>query len=455
MTIETVNPATGKIIKVYTEMPDNEVVNIIDSTHQAFLKWRELDFSKRASPMYKLAEILRQGKIEYATLMANEMGKPLAQGIAEIEKCATVCEHYAKNAMDYLKPGTIKTEMSKSYVTYQPLGVIFAIMPWNFPFWQVFRFAAPTIMAGNSALLKHAPICTGTALVIEKIFHDAGFLENLFRTLIISENSAKDVIANPKVMAVTLTGSTRAGKTVGAEAAKELKKSVLELGGSDPYIILEDADLDEAAEACVISRMNNAGQSCIAAKRLITVDAIQQKFVNLLLEKLKRYKIGDPLDEIYNCGPLARQDIRDRVHKQVQNSIDKGAKLILGGTIPSQDGFYYPPTIIMNVKKGMPAYDEEIFGPVLTIINAKDEKEAITIANDTAYGLGAAIFTRNIHRGEKIAADKIQAGTCAINTFVASDPRLPFGGIKDSGYGRELSAEGIRAFVNIKTINIK
>ncbi len=455
MTIETVNPATGKSIKMYTEMSDKEVVNIIDASHTAFLKWRELDFSQRASPMYKLAEILRHGKKEFATLMANEMGKPLAQGQAEIEKCATVCEHYAKNAADYLKPRIIKTEMSKSYVTYQPMGVIFAIMPWNFPFWQVFRFVAPTIMAGNSAILKHAPISTGTALAIENMFVDAGFLDNLFRTLIISDANAGKVISNTKVMAVTLTGSTRAGKIVGAEAAKELKKSVLELGGSDPYLILEDADLEVAAEACVTSRMNNTGQSCIAAKRLITVNSIQQAFLNLLQEKIKRYKIGNPLDEKINCGPLARRDIRDKVHEQVQNSIDKGAKLIIGGTIPSQDGFYYPPTIIMNVKKGMPAYDEEIFGPVLALINAKDEQEAITIANDTAYGLGAAIFTKDIQRGEKIAAEIIQSGTCVINTFVASDPRLPFGGIKNSGYGRELSAEGIRSFVNVKTINIK
>jgi len=455
MAIETVNPATGKIIQKYTEMTDREVAEIIDSTHADFLKWREFDFDKRATCMLKLADILKQRKDEYAILMANEMGKPLSQGKAEVEKCAITCEHYAKNAAAYLEPRMIKTEMSKSYVTYQPLGIVFAIMPWNFPFWQVFRFAAPTIMAGNGALLKHAPISTGTALAIEKIFRDAGFLENLFRTLIISEDDASIVIAHPKVKAVTLTGSTRAGKSVGSEAAKELKKTVLELGGCDPYIILEDADLELATEACVISRMNNAGQSCIAAKRLIVVGSIQEKFLNLIQEKIKKYTIGNPLDEKINCGPMARRDLRDKVHEQVQISIEQGAKLITGGKVPAQDGFYYPPTIIVNVKKGMPAYDEEIFGPVIAIINAKDEEQAITIANDTSYGLGAAIFTKDIKRGEKIAAERIQSGTCAINTFVASDPRLPFGGIKNSGYGRELSAEGIRSFVNVKTINIK
>lgn len=455
MAIETVNPATGKVIQRYQEMSDSEVEKIIHDSHAAYLKWREFDFSKRAIVMKKIAELLRQRKKEYSILIATEMGKPLLQGEAEIEKCALVCEHYAEHAATYLQARNIETEMSKSYVTYQPLGVIFAIMPWNFPFWQVFRFAAPNVMAGNAVILKHAPISTGTAIAIEKLFADAGCVEHLFRSLIIADDNASKVIENANITAVTLTGSPRAGKIVGAEAAKVLKKSVLELGGSDPYIILEDADLEIAAEACVTSRMNNAGQVCIAAKRIIVVNSIHQPLLALIQEKLKRYKMGNPQDKDTTLGPLARKDIRDKVHEQVSQCVAKGAELIMGGKIPDENGFYYPPTLLNNIKRDMPAYNEEIFGPVISIIHAANEDEAITMANDSQYGLAAAIFSKNIKHAEEIAVKRIQTGTCAINTFVASDPRLPFGGIKSSGYGRELSAEGIRSFVNTKTINIK
>jgi succinate-semialdehyde dehydrogenase/glutarate-semialdehyde dehydrogenase len=455
MIIQTVNPATGELIQSYKAMSDDEVTRIIDLTHQTFLKWRELNFSHRAECMRKMADLLRQRKHDYAKLIAQEMGKPLKQGVAEIEKCALTCDYYADNAEYLLKNKPIKTQMSLSYVTYQPLGIIFAIMPWNFPFWQVFRFAAPTIMAGNTVLLKHAPISTGAALEIEKLFLEAGFLENVFRTLIISDEAAAKVIAHHHVLAVTLTGSPRAGKIVGVEAASALKKTVLELGGSDPYLILSDADLELAAEQCVISRMNNSGQSCIAAKRLIVIDPIKEKFIELVKEQLNKFKFGDPFDPQIQCGPLARRDLRNKVHEQVQASISKGAELILGGKIPSQNGFYYPATLLTNVQKGMPAYQEEIFGPVIAIIGAKDEEEAITIANDTAYGLGAGIFSQDVQRAEKIATKYLQAGFCAINTFVASDPALPFGGIKNSGYGRELSEAGIHSFVNIKTITVR
>lgn len=455
MAIETVNPATGKIIQTFAEMSGHQIEKIITDTHTTYLTWRNNDFEKRAACMMRLAGLLKIRKSEYAILMATEMGKPITQGEAEIEKCALVCSHYAEHSADYLKERIIKTEMNKSYVMYQPLGVIFAIMPWNFPFWQVFRFAAPNIMAGNAALLKHAPISTGTSLAIEKLFTEAGFPENLFRSLIIADSHAEKVIAHPKVAAVTLTGSPRAGKIVGAEAAKELKKSVLELGGSDPYIILEDADLDAAAEICVASRMNNAGQVCIAAKRIIVVHSIKDKLMPLIREKIKKYKMGNPLNKETTLGPLARKDIRDKVHEQVTKCVEKGAELITGGIIPKDHGFYYPATILDNITHDMPAYHEEIFGPVISVISAANEEEAIKIANDTPYGLGAAIFTRDIQKGEKIAAEKIQAGTCVVNTLVASDPRLPFGGIKGSGYGRELSAEGIRSFVNTKTICIK
>lgn len=455
MAIKTVNPTTGKLIQSYPEMSESEVNQIIDLSHQAFLAWRELNFHTRATGMKKIADVLRQRKNEYANLITDEMGKPLKQAIGEVEKCALACDHYADHAENYLKDRIIQTEMKKSYVAHQPLGIIFAIMPWNFPFWQVFRFAAPTLMAGNAALLKHAPISTGTAIAIENLFLESGLTKNIFRTLIISEEAASKVISHPAVAAVSLTGSPRAGKAVSALAANQLKKSVLELGGCDPYLILEDADLELAANACVTSRMLNAGQSCIAAKRLIVIESIKDKFTALIKKNLDKYKVGNPLDPETDCGPLARKDLRDKVHEQVSRCIDMGANLIMGGKIPADDGFYYIPTLLTNIKKGMPAYDEEIFGPVISIISAKNEEEAIAIANDTGYGLGAGIFSKDIKRAEKIAVEKIQSGSCVINTFLSSNPALPFGGIKNSGHGRELSAEGILSFVNVKTIAIK
>lgn len=455
MTIQTINPATEEVIAEYEEMSENEFNRIIDDTHDAFKKWRNVSFAKRAQPMLKLADLLKANSDEYAKLITSEMGKVNAAAQAEIEKCAWVCEHFANHAAKYLRSRSVKTEMTKSYVAYRPIGVIFAIMPWNFPFWQVFRFAAPALMAGNAALLKHAPISTGVGLKIESLFAEAGFPKNLFRTLILDNDGAAKVIANPKIAAVTLTGSERAGSAVGAAAARSLKKVVLELGGSDPYIILEDADLEAAAEAAVSSRMNNSGQVCIAAKRLIVVPAIKEKFEKLVMEKLNRYHMGDPMDDNYNFGPMSRHDLRDELHKQVQESVKKGAKLLKGGEIPVGKGYYYPPTVLTQVTKGMPAYDEELFGPVITFINAKNEKDAIAIANDNKYGLAAAVFTSNLKKGEKIAANKIEAGTCYVNEFVRSDPRLPFGGIRRSGYGRELSAEGIREFTNVKTVAVK
>jgi succinate-semialdehyde dehydrogenase/glutarate-semialdehyde dehydrogenase len=387
--------------------------------------------------------------------MAIEMGKPLKSGIAEIEKCAWVCEYYADHAHKYLHSHLIKTEMQKSLVVYQPMGILFAIMPWNFPFWQALRFAAPNLMAGNAALLKHAPITTGCGLEIETLFLDAGFPENLFSTLVIDTDLASHVIHHLKVVGVSLTGSIQAGKTVGAQAAKALKKHVLELGGNDPYLILKDADLTLAAEAVVTSRMNNSGQVCIAAKRIIVDNSIKEAFIEKVMQTLQPYQIGDPLDENTNMGPLARQDLRDQVHHQVQETIARGAECILGGVVPGHPGFYYPPTILINVPADSPAYQEEIFGPVLSFINAENDEDAIKIANDSNYGLAGAVFTRNIEKGEQIATTRIQVGSCAVNTFVSSDPRLPFGGIKNSGYGRELGEEGIREFVNIKTVSVK
>lgn len=452
MAIQTINPATESLINTYEEMTQAEVNQIIEETHAAYLRWREMPIEERAKKMHRAAVLLKENKLSLAQLMAEEMGKPIIAGIAETEKCAWVCEYYANHAAELLKPRIIKTDFKKSYVTYEPGGVIFAIMPWNFPLWQVFRFAAPNLMAGHGCLLKHAPISTGTALAIEKLLRDAGFPQHIFRTLLIPVDLAPDVIAHPKVSAVTLTGSERAGMSVGAEAGKSVKKVVLELGGNDPYLILADADLEKAAEICVASRLANSGQVCIAAKRLIVVNDVFNQFVKLLLENIRNYKMGDPLQKDTHLGPLARADLREKVHQQVQDSVHLGAKLLMGGKIPSGKGFYYPVTVLTEVKPGTPAFDEEIFGPVLALTHAKDEAEAISLANHSRYGLGAAVFTANIAHGEKIAAEKIQAGTCAVNAFVKSDPRLPFGGIKHSGYGRELAEEGIHAFMNVKTV---
>lgn len=454
MAIQTINPNTGEIIKTYPDMPFSEVAPLIEAAHRAFEKWRAVPFQERAVKLERAGEILLENKQEYAALITEEMGKPIHFARAEIEKCARLCNHFAAHAEEYLKPQTIKTEMTKSYVIYQPLGVIFVIMPWNFPFWQVFRFAGPGLMAGNAALLKHAPITTGCGLAIEQIFQRAGFPENLFRTLIIDTDLADKVIEHPKIAGVTLTGSVAAGQTVAAEATKRLKKVVLELGGCDPYLILEDADLDNAAEVCLNSRLNNSGQSCIAAKRLIVPKAVLPAFEEKIMVKIKQFHIGNPINEKVKLGPLARADLRDRVHQQVQESIKKGAKLLLGGEPLPKPGFFYPPTVLKDVKPGMPAYDDEIFGPVIALIAAKDEQDAIRIANDSSYGLGAAVFTNNIERGEEIAR-QLEAGVCCVNTLVASDPRLPFGGIKSSGFGRELSEAGIREFTNVKTICVK
>lgn len=448
----TINPATGQQLQTYEEMSSKEVSDIIEKAHDAYLDWRDTPFSDRIKCMKKVADILEKNKKDYATLMANEMGKPITAGITEIEKCIWLCDYYADNIEELLKPKEIKTDFKKTYVTYKPTGVIFAIMPWNYPIWQVFRFAVPNLLAGNAGLLKHAPISTGTALIIDEIFTEAGFPHDLFRSLIIDVEEASRVIAHPHVTGVTLTGSERAGRAVAAEAGKALKKVVLELGGSDPYVVLEDADLDKAAETIVTSRMNNTGQVCIAAKRVIPVASVHEALKDKILEKLKAYQPADPLNEKTVMGPMAREDLRDEVHRQVQDSVKSGAKLICGGELPDGKGFYYPPTVLDHVAKGMPAYDQEIFGPVITFIPAKNEDEAIEIAKDTSYGLGAAVFTKDLARGEDIAVNKLRAGTCVVNTLVKSDPRLPFGGIKNSGFGRELSSEGLHEFLNIKTI---
>lgn len=455
MTIEAINPATEEIIRIYEPMVWEQIESTIAGMQKTFLSWRESDFTERTKKMKAAARILRDEKDEFARLMADEMGKPLAQGKAETEKCAWCCDYYADNAKKFLASEVVETDASKSFISYQPLGIVLAVMPWNFPFWQVFRFAAPALMAGNAGLLKHASNVPGCAMAIEKIFQDAGFPQDLFRTLLIGNDVVARIIEHPDVKAATLTGSTPAGKAVASKAGEMLKKTVLELGGSDPYVILKDADLESAVDTCVSSRLINGGQSCIAAKRFIVVKEVRKNFEDKFVAKMKSKKMGNPLQEGVDVGPQARVDLRNALHRQVVISIEKGARLLLGGTIPDQKGAYYEPTVLTDVKKGMPAYDDELFGPVAAIIPVENEEEAIRVANDSVFGLGAAVFTQDLKRGEKIAEEKLEAGACFVNTFVKSDPRLPFGGIKESGYGRELSYLGIREFVNIKTVYIK
>ncbi len=454
MTISSVNPATGETIQTYEEMTPEQASAVVAHVHDAWRSWRKTPFAERAKPMRDAAEILRRRKEELATLMAMEMGKPLKQGVAEAEKCAWACDFYAEHAESQLAPEVVQTEASKSYVAFDPLGVVLAVMPWNFPFWQVFRFAAPALMAGNVGVLKHASNVPGCALAIEDIFSQAGFPNDTFRSLLIGSRQVKAVIEHPRVRAVTLTGSTPAGKAVASQAGAVLKKTVLELGGSDPYIVLEDADLELAVQTCATSRLINSGQSCVNAKRFIIVEPLVAAFTERCVALMKAKKMGDPLAAGTDIGPQARFDLRDELHQQVLASIQKGAKLLLGGEIPPGNGAFYPPTILADVGPGMPAYDEELFGPVAAIIKANDEDDAVRIANDSIFGLGAAVFTKNIARGERIARE-LEAGCTFVNGLVASDPRLPFGGIKESGYGRELSAYGIKEFVNIKTVYIK
>lgn len=455
MSLQSVNPATGQQIHTYPEHSEQSVSKKIEESGLRWQSWRSVSFSERGTMLRKSAEALRSRKEQLARLMALEMGKPIQAGIGEIEKCADVCEYFAANGANFLQDQLIKTDAGKSYVSFQPLGVILAIMPWNFPFWQVFRFLAPALMAGNCAVLKHASNVPGCAIAIEEIIRDSGFPDHVFQTLLIGSSSVNAIIEHPLIQAVTLTGSVEAGRKVAEKAGACLKKTVLELGGSDAYIILKDADLESAAESCVNSRLINSGQSCIAGKRFVVVPEIEERFIKLFKIKMAAKVMGDPLDEKTEIGPQARIDLRDQLHRQVTDSIAKGATCILGGHLPEGNNAFYPPTILTSVKKGMPAYDEELFGPVASIISAKNEEEAIEIANDSVFGLGAGIFSSNEQRAEEIAARKLQAGSCFVNTFVRSDPRLPFGGIKQSGYGRELSEYGIREFVNIKTVYIK
>jgi len=455
MSIESINPMTGKVIRSFPPMTAAQVDNVIEKARRAFEIWRKESYSKRGEKMKKLAVLLRERASEYARLMAEEMGKPVSQGRKETEKCAWVSEFYAVNAEKFLSEEAVQTDFSKSYVTYEPLGLVLAVMPWNFPFWQVIRASAPTLMAGNVVLLKHASNVPGCAQALEKLFEDAEFPLGAFSNLFIETDHVDSLIEHPLVKAVTLTGSVPAGRSVAAKAGGVLKKTVLELGGNDPYVVFADADLAKTVQVCAEARLINGGQSCVAAKRFIVEDKIYEKFLAGLADFMKCQRSGDPLDEETTLGPMARLDLRKQIHWQVKESLKKGAKLIVGGQIPKGKGSYYPATVLGDVTKGMSVFDEEVFGPVAAVVRAKDEDEAIDLANDTVFGLGAAVFTENLEKGERIARDELKAGSAFVNANVQSDPRLPFGGIGQSGYGRELSSFGIREFVNVKTICVK
>ncbi len=454
-TLVSVNPFTGKEITHYKTDTPTIVKHKLEQAHKAFEKWSKVSVRQRAAYLKALADYLQKNKKRMAETATLEMGKPYVQSITEIEKSATTLTYYSDKGPQFLEQELVETEAQKSYVSFQPIGTVLAIMPWNFPYWQVFRAMGPILMAGNTMLLKHASNVTGCALIIEQALQEAGLPEYIFQTLVLPSTEVEPVIAHRYVNAVTFTGSTNAGSKVASVAGKYLKKQVLELGGSDAYVVLEDADLKRAVEVCVTSRLNNTGQSCISAKRFVVHKKVLNTFQTQMVELMQQRKYGDPMNASVQLGPLARHDLRDQLHKQVEESVAKGATLLCGGFIPEEEGAFYPPTVLTGVKKGMPAYDEELFGPVAAIIEAKDETEAIRIANDSIFGLGGAVFSRDVKRAEEIAEEALQAGSVFVNDFVRSDARLPFGGTKQSGYGRELGYYGLREFTNIKTIFIR
>jgi succinate-semialdehyde dehydrogenase/glutarate-semialdehyde dehydrogenase len=450
--ISSISPTDGRVLAEYEETTPSEVKEHIEAAAVLQREWESVSIADRAVPMFRLAELLEANRDELAALMADEMGKPIVQGQGEVDKSAWGCRHYAENAERILTEEHFAADRSKSYVAYRPLGVVLAVMPWNFPLWQVFRFLAPALMGGNGGLLKHASNVTGSALWIDRLAVEAGFPDGLFRTLVLPSSRVDEVLEHPAVVAATLTGSDPAGRAVASKAGSLLKKTVLELGGSDPYVVLADADLEQAAATCANSRLINGGQSCISAKRFIVEESVVERFTELLAEGLAKAVMGDPHDPETTLGPMARHDLRDDLHEQVERSVEAGARLVLGGQVPDLPGAFYPPTLLADVSKGMAAYHEETFGPVAAVISASDLDDAVRIANDTEFGLGAAIFTSDVELGERVARDRIQAGATFVNAFVASDPRLPFGGIKSSGYGRELSDMGMREFLNAKTV---
>lgn len=451
MPLITTNPTTGQELERYDTLTEAEVDAYLSRAQAAFQQHRQTTFDDRAARMRRAADLLEEQAATLGPLMTREMGKPIGQARAEVKKCAWVCRYYAAHAEDFLADEPVATDASKSYVAYEPLGPVLAVMPWNFPVWQVVRFAAPALMAGNVALLKHAPNVTGTALAIEALLRDAGFDADEFQTIVVTVEQVKGVIEDQRVRAATLTGSVGAGQAVGQQAGAQVKPSVLELGGSDPFIVLADADLDRALEKGFAGRMQNNAQSCIAAKRFILERPIAKAFTERFVHKMEGLTIGDPMDEATDLGPLARGDLRDSVHDQVMRALRQGAVCATGGHRIERAGYFYAPTVLTEVQPGTVAFEEEIFGPVASMIVADDAAHAVALANDTRFGLGGAVFTEDRARGEAIAR-QLEVGCAFVNEMVKSDPRLPFGGIKDSGYGRELSRHGIRAFVNAKTV---
>jgi succinate-semialdehyde dehydrogenase / glutarate-semialdehyde dehydrogenase len=451
MTFKSINPHNGKEIATYKEHTEKEVNEILEKSRIAFETWREVPVKVRCELLVNAGGVLRNNVEKYAKTMTLEMGKPISEARGEINKCAWVCDFYAENAERFLADEIIETDATESFVSHDPIGTVLAIMPWNFPYWQVFRFAAPTLAAGNTGLLKHAPNVFGCATHIEEIFLEAGFPDGVFQNLFIHHDKTESIIANDIVKAVTLTGSERAGKSVGALAGKYLKKSVLELGGNNAFIVLEDADMEQAVKTGITARMMNSGQSCIAAKRFILVGDAYDKFLPDFIEGVKSIKKGEPTDDSTEIGPLARKDLADELHKQLEESVKKGAKIEAGG---KQDGAFHEPTVLTGVKPGMPAFDEETFGPIAAIIRAKDVDEAFELAADSKYGLGITLFTSDIENARR-HINRVPDGAFFVNELVKSDPRLPFGGTGKSGYGRELSREGIHEFVNKKTVYVK
>lgn len=453
--ITTVNPATGEDIQEYSYMTNDEVNKIVDASHEAFLEWRKTSHEERAKVINSIGETLVKYKEELSKLMTEERGKLYSQSLQEVDLCKAICDYTAENGITALADDEREIEnMKKGIVTYQPIGVIYGMQPWNFPAYQVFRYTIANLMAGNSILLKHAANVTGSGLLIEKIFHESDLPNDLFRTILIDHDQSEELIANDKVRGVTLTGSDGAGSIVGQQAAKAIKKVVLELGSNDAFIVLEDADLDVAVETCAQARLVNNGETCVAAKRFIVVDSVYDEFRQRIVEKFESVKTGDPMDKGSNIGPLARKDLQEKLHEQVEESVKKGATIAVGGKLPEGKSSFYPATILENVEKGQPAYDDELFGPVASLIRAKDQDDALRIANDSRYGLGGAIFSKDEEKAIRLAREEFDTGMVYINGYGLANPALPFGGVKNSGHGREHGGFGIKEFVNIKAVHV-
>ena len=453
--ITTVNPATGEDIKEYNYMSNDEVNNIVEASHQAFLEWRKTSHKERAKVINSIGETLMKYKEELSRLMTEERGKLYSQSLQEIDLCKAICDYTAEKGVAALADDERDIEgLKKGIVTYQPIGVIYGMQPWNFPAYQVFRYTIANLMAGNSILLKHAANVTGSGLLIEKIFHESDLPNDLFRTILIDHDQSEKLIGNDKVRGVTLTGSDGAGSIVGQQAAKAIKKAVLELGSNDAFIVLEDADLELAVQTCTLARLINNGETCVAAKRFIVVDSLYDEFRKRIVEEFASKKAGDPMDDSSDLGPLARKDLQEKLHAQVEESVNKGATISVGGKLPEGKGSFYPATILENVEKGQPAYDDELFGPVASLIRAKDQDDALRIANDSRYGLGGAIFSKDEDKAIRLANEQFDTGMVYINGYGLANPALPFGGVKNSGHGREHGGFGIKEFVNIKGVHV-